>query len=269
MALETSYTEVLVVRALRQLLLVSLGVAGCARPTAPVVDPVSPQPYASATLGRPTGTAEPETTPLGAGTTLAEIEAELLAIGFVLRFDIEAEGLVAARLTGELRSRGDAIMLRASGSFAGEPVELTLEGDGQRLTGSSGTARMELPQPPALAEAVVIGLTRMGLLHNLAVLVHARPPDHADEGVREWVQTEQVEWTARVGPTEPRAAARHEQAEPISFAIEVSGQHVGDATLWCDVAARLPFERHQVVRFPEGELRVRESYEIEWSRASD
>jgi hypothetical protein len=218
-------------------------------------------------LGHPNGRAEPNTTPLGAGQAFEEMEAELLAIGFRLRFDIEAEGLVPARLTGELQSRGETLMLRARGSFAGDLVELTLEGDGQRLRGSSGSARLELPQPPALAEAVVIGLTRMGLLHNLALLVGARPPEHADGGVRQWVQTEQVQWIARIGPPEPAPAARRQQPDAMSFAIHVAGEHVGDATLWCDSASKLPLERHQVVRFPEGELRVRESYEIEWMRA--
>ena len=42
--------------------------------------------------------------------------------------------------------------------------------------------------PPALNEAIVIGLTRMGHLHNIAVLTGGLPPDHSDGGAADWVR---------------------------------------------------------------------------------
>ena len=235
---------------------VVMGLA-CSRPPTSV-EP-NPEPLAPSS---PAEESEPAETPNDTGA-LEAIETEPRSREFTLRFDIEADGIVSARLVGELRAQGEGLLLRARGTFDGEPVELALEADGRRLRGSGGSAKLDLPQPDALTESIVIGLTRMGLMHNLAVLLGGRPPDHADGGVQQWVRAEGVEDGARIGPPEPIARAQRETASPISFAIIVADTHVGDATLWRDSGTRLPVERHQVVRFPEGELRVRETYEVE------
>ena len=98
----------------------------------------------------------------------------------------------------------------------------------------------------------VIGLTRQGLLHNLAMLTAGRPPDHADGGVAEWVEVVEPQ----LGPPEVFGEG---QARPLEFAITVSDQPVGHATLWLDDRG-LPIERRQVVNFPEGQMRVTERY---------
>jgi hypothetical protein len=208
----------------------------------------------------------PDVTPLDLSEQLQAVEDELIAVDFTMRFELESEGLVVSRLAGELRSQGDTLSLRARGSFEGQPVELILEADGQRLRGANGRSTLELPQPAALEEAVVIGLTRMGLLHNLAMLVGARPPDRADGGVREWVQANAVVGGSAVGPAEPSDSTGREQPKALSFGIVVAGEHVGDATLWYDPASKLPLERHQLVSFPGGEMRVRETYDVQWLR---
>jgi hypothetical protein len=244
------------------LLCVLLGVA-CARSPPEIVEPpaATPQP-ASASDDEDA----PDPSPLDLSEQLEAMEHELIAVDFSMRFELESEGVVVSRLAGELRSQGETLSLRARGSFDGRPVELMLEADGQRLRGSNGPSTLELPQPAALEEAVVIGLTRMGLLHNLAMLVGARPPDGADGGVREWVQANAVVGGPAVGPAEPSDSTSHEQPTALSFGIVVAGEHVGDATLWYDHASKLPLERHQVVSFPGGEMRVRETYSVQWLR---
>lgn len=242
--------------------------SACARPSPAVSTHLDPAPR-SAIAPAPAGQAgEPAVVPLGMAPSLAILEDNLQALDFAIRFDIEAEGAVQARFVGELRSVGDTMSLRANGSFDGKPVELSLTADGQRLKGKGGTGQLDVQQPAALEEAVVIGLLRMGILHNLAVLMGARPPDHADGGVGEWVVAEDVVAGASVGPTEPTEAARRESPSAMSFGIVVAGRRAGDATLWWDPASKLPLERHQVVRFPGGEMRVRETYVVEPLRRS-
>jgi len=54
------------------------------------------------------------------------------------------------------------------------------------------------PVPPEVREALVIGLTRMGILHNLARLVAGVPPDRASGGVRDWVEGREIAWADSV-----------------------------------------------------------------------
>lgn len=168
-----------------------------------------------------------------------------------LGFHVTAEGAFTADLEGRLVVRGDdALTLEAIGHFGGQPVELAFEAAGGRMLGGNGSETFDVATPPALREAVVLGITRMGILHNLARLVAGTPPDHADGGVREWVEVDALEW-----------AEGGEAAQGVTFAITVADQPSGDATLWLD-ADGTPLLRRQVVRFPGGAMHVTERYTV-------
>ena len=98
----------------------------------------------------------------------------------------------------------------------------------------------------------MIGLTRQGLLHNLAVLSGGGPPEHGDGGMLESIDVRGLE----LGPIEQFGT---QPAEPLSFQIVVAGTEVGRASLWLD-ARELPLERRQTVDFPDGQMRVTERY---------
>jgi hypothetical protein len=196
------------------------------------------------------------------------LEEELMNATFVMRFDVEATGLVQARLIGELRTQEQTLRLAARGSFGGNPVELSLRADGHRLQASNGTAKLDVTQPVALRQAVMLGMIRMGILHNLALLVSVRAPEHAEGGIDDWVRVQDVVAGASVGADAPSSAARQPNLEAMSFAILVADQPAGEATLWWGVAQKLPVERHQIVRFPEGEMYVRETYSFQPGPAS-
>lgn len=177
----------------------------------------------------------------------AALEARLDAAQSVeIEFGITAEGVVAAELDGRLRlEAGRALTLTANGVFAGESIDVAADADSMYLwldNGGLDTLRTE--RPDALDEAVLVGLTRMGLLHNLARLTTGRRPDHAEQGgVREWVTVDEFA----------------EAQDGIAFALTVAGQPAGTAVLTLD-AAGLPARREQRVAFPEGEMRVIEHY---------
>jgi len=180
------------------------------------------------------------------------LENRLLAAGTV-RFDfhVTAEGVIEADLRGRLDIAPDSgIALTASGAFGGKDVELLLLTDGDRYEYGSGTNRTTAANPPHLKEALIIGLTRMGILHNLALLTTAAPPDGADGGVREWVTADSFAGSAFEDAGSPAV---------IAFEISVAGQRAGSAALALDADGR-PVVRHQTVRFPSGEMRVVERY---------
>lgn len=168
-------------------------------------------------------------------------------------FRITADGAFTAALEGEL-FLGDEndVALSSQGTFGPDSVSLSLRVADGRLIGGNGDRSFEEPVPAGLREALVIGLTRMGLLHNLARLVSASPPDRADGNVRDWVRVREVAWTAPDSATGGRG---------VSFDVWVDEQPTADAVLWFDDRGR-PVGRDQTVRFPGGEMRVRERYEI-------
>ncbi|MEX2527917.1 MAG: hypothetical protein WEA09_09810 [Gemmatimonadota bacterium] len=179
---------------------------------------------------------------------LAHVEERLFSAETThVEFRIQSEGAFQADLQGELSIQADGqVSLAANGTFGGEPVDLYLESADSTFTGGhegGGGPMFDRVPPPALKEALVLGMTRMGLLHNLARLVSGAPPDRADGGVDGWVRAVDPAWTEG----------------GLTFQIVVAGQPSGEATLHFDTEGEL-VGREQIVRFPGGEMQVREEY---------
>jgi hypothetical protein len=174
-----------------------------------------------------------------------ELESRLLArTALCLGFHITSEGAVLSDLRGVFElGPGGVTRLGADGSFAGGTIQLHLRAaEGEYAYGNAATSTTA-PVPPHLREALLIGMTRMGLLHNLAMLSGGAPPDRADGGVREWTTVSSVA----------------EDADALTFDLTVSGEPAGVVRLQLD-ADGLPAQRWQTVMFPEGEMRVIERY---------
>jgi hypothetical protein len=159
-----------------------------------------------------------------------------------IRFRIEATGALASTLEGRARfDHGHApTTLLAKGEFGGETVDLSLLAARDDMWVQRAAAPD--PIPPHLQEALVIGFTRMGLLHNLAMLTARQPPDHGEGGVQDWVKPVNVTGTG-----------------PYAFDILVAGQPSGSAVLHLDERG-LPVRRTQSVEFPSGTMEVVEHY---------
>lgn len=181
------------------------------------------------------------------GATFADLEDRLLSARSVsFDYHVTAEGAIEADIEGHVEIVADgSATLSGEGSFAGRPVDLSLLAEGDRFQYSNGTTRAAGGQPEQLRESLLIGLTRMGVLHNLARLVSGSPPDHAEGGVREWVTVSSF--------------AADDAA--VSFDISVAGEPAGSAALELDEAG-LPAVRRQTVVFEEGEMQVTETYRL-------
>lgn len=188
-----------------------------------------------------------------ASVLFSELEERLASARTLeISFHVTSEGVVESDLEGEIRfAAEESTELRADGNFAGQPVDLVLLSDGERYEFGNGAGTSEAATPPHLREALVIGFTRMGILHNLAMLTGNAPPDGADGGVKEWVMVDAFALEEGGGGGGI--------SEVVSFSMTVSGTPVGTASLEID-ADGLPLVRRQVVQFPEGEMRVVERY---------
>lgn len=190
--------------------------------------------------------------------TLAQVEHAFLgAEGRRVVFEVRAEGVFTASLDGHLvLDAGNALSLEASGVFGADSVSLWLDASRDPMAWGNAGDRFEQRRPDGLRDAVVIGLVRMGVLHNLARLVSGAPPDRMDADVGSWVQAVAPEWVGR----DPRVGDTG-----ISFEIQVEGQRAGTATVWLDSGGAV-VGRDQLVQFPTGEMRVTERYR--WEDAS-
>lgn len=161
-------------------------------------------------------------------------------------FNITAEGAVSVEISGNLEMKEGKITLRGSGVFAGRSVDLFLSSDGKNVEFGNGKERKTAACPADLQNAILTGLTRMGILHNLARLTGNLLPDHADGGAEEWVRVDSLK-------------ADPQNSSIVNFNISVAGTTSGSASLEISPSG-YPVVRHQTVHFKAGDMRVVEKY---------
>ena len=206
----------------------------------------------------PTALATPYTSgEAQAASMLDTVEAQLLSAS-TLRVEghVVAEGAVAAdlRVVVDMQA-GQRVRMTASGTLGGAEVSLSYVADG-RSTSLGG------PTPPQLQQAVILGWIRMGFMHNVARLRAGKEPDRAAGGVADWVRARAPEF----GP--PRIGSAANQ-RVIDFGLQVAGQDAGEVSLAVEEDSLRPLDRVQIVRFPSGEMRVKESYEVSFDQVHE
>ena len=187
---------------------------------------------------------------------LAQLEQRLLAARRVaIEATIESTGAIPASLKGrgELRERNRATVTFA-GSFAGRAADLALLADGRIARLKNGAQVRTEPVGREANRAVLLGLTRMGLLHNLARLTSLSGADHGHGGVEQWVSLDGFR------PTTFAQGGELAGLMSFGFDVMVAGAPSASARLWIDPATGLPRRRQQTVRFPQGEMTVIENY---------
>lgn len=176
----------------------------------------------------PTAAADPAAPP-----SIDAIEARLLGERVVvIGFSIRSEGTVTSKVEGDVTITADnRARWRFSGSIAGKPVAI------DKTLGAADGAH--------LTEAIVLGWTRMGLLHNIYLLATGGAIERGGGGLADFVATKQTA----------------SDATSVSVDLVVAGKPMGTAHLEVDSLA-LPRLRHQTVQFPEGEMKVVEQYSV-------
>jgi hypothetical protein len=176
---------------------------------------------------------------------------DAISVGFATT--ARAEGVVTAELAGTATWSDAAVAIAADGTFIEKPADLHLTLVDGTLSGGNGTHEFESALPTELREALVLGMTRMGILHNLARLAGALPPDHADGGAAGWLTYEAARWGEET-------EIDGQPARPLDFTVLVDGAPVAEARLWLRTDDGLPVRREQTVRFPQGDMVVVETY---------
>lgn len=174
-------------------------------------------------------------------------------------FEIDSKGENAAHLTGTLDLvDGNALHLVAEGNFKSEPVQLELDSrdpSGILRTTTKGPSVSSHRDPPAykLRESVGLGLARMGLLHNLALLSLDQPLEKTGGGFADWAKAT----APKDGPSD---TVNGEACKRVEFGIEVEGQKMGEASVCIADATGLPLQRTSTVHFPTGDMTLSETF---------
>ena len=173
-------------------------------------------------------------------TPLDAFEYKILS-GADVKFTITSEGAVDSSLSGRLRYCDSKLTLDVRGELFDKRVRLKMRSeDGEFFINDDPEE-----EPSHLDEALVVGFVRMGLLHNVIRLGGNLVPDHADGGVRNWVEVPVV----------------GRNSDKMFFDIHLSGKKAGRAELHLD-ESELPVERNQTMYFGGEEMKVVERYEI-------
>ena len=188
---------------------------------------------------------------------MARLETRLLsARKIVVESTLESTGAISAKLAGrtELRERNHA---NASwrGDYASKPADLALSADGWTLEEKRGgdTSRREI-EGRELNRALLIGLLRMGLLHNIVRLAAAQTPDHSRGGVEQWVTLDAFR------PVTFPQGGELEGTMSFGFDVMLEGETLGSARIWLDPATGLPKRRALAGHNAEGDFSVVEEY---------
>lgn len=175
------------------------------------------------------------------------------------KFDLESKGENAAKMTGVLRLyEGNALRLEADGNFKGEAVQVVLDSrDASAISravtkGPSASSNRD-PPGAALRETITQGLSRMGLMHNLAVLSMEHPIQFAEGGFSKYAKA--INITDGHSDTVQSVPCRR-----VDFHIEVDGRDLGEATVCIADATGLPLHRRSTVHFPQGDMTLVELY---------
>lgn len=205
-----------------------------------------------------TGSAAPDFRELGdpAADAVGDLEARLLASAHVrVEATLQATGAVQASLQGftDLRER-NRLEVRYTGTFAGKPVVISMVSDGRLLETRVNDQSKSMATAPKSNRAVLLGLTRMGLLHNLARATGLAGPDHAEGGVAEWISLDNFR------PATVALAGEMAGFLALGFDLLVERQFAASAQLWLEPETGLPRRRQQTVEMPLGKMTVLETY---------
>lgn len=186
----------------------------------------------------------------------SDLEAKLLEKDVSLDFQITAEGASVASLKGSLKIRPDNVgNVDVSGTLNGSPVSVHMESDGEYLKQQSAGNDIDVITPAYLNEGFLIGLTRMGLLHNLVQMALGSTPDGADGSVREFLNV--VDFTGGAVEDHEGKAARK-----IEFKIESEKKIAEEAVLWLDEKTGLPIHRTATIHLDKQDMQVVEHYQF-------
>jgi hypothetical protein len=160
-----------------------------------------------------------------------EMEAALVKQPVTGTTHSHAEGSVKADVDATI-SLGQETVVKMRGNVMGQDVDKT----------------WDHATTPELRDALLIGLTRMGILHNLVNFTRDRPPANVEGHVRD-------------------ALIPHDFAKAkgggIAYKLRVGNREMGEATIKIDPKTHFPVSRTLTAHLDQGDMKVTETYHLQ------
>jgi hypothetical protein len=115
------------------------------------------------------------------------------------------------------------------------------------VMGKDVDSTWEHPTTPDLRDAVLLGMTRMGLLHNIVLLSRDRPPANIEGHIRESL-------TAHDFSKAPGGG--------IAYKLRVGNREMGDAVVKINSKSHYPMSRQFTAHLDNGDMHVSETYQL-------
>lgn len=167
---------------------------------------------------------------------------------------LETEGVVTASFEGELvAASGNKVNLKFDGKYGKKEAKAQLVADGKEMFHASADAASRSDCPDKLNEGIVLGVTRMGTMHNIYKVSNGMEPDGTDGKAREWV-------TVSGFRNFKEEVVEKVDAVSFEFDITVGGEKRAHATLWLNKKTGLPIKRFQTVQFGDKTMKGTEVF---------
>ena len=177
----------------------------------------------------------------------SKAEANVLKNGLKTTYRATSTGSYKIDLSGAFELvPGEQLRWTSSGNFGGREVVIELRANADSVFYENQVFMIAQPRPKHLDEAIVKGLFRMGIMHNLAVLSSGKLPDHGgSRSIDAWLATDFSEST--------------QPSDTLLFDVVVNGNSTAKARLVLDENER-PLYRWQHVEMGGG-MTVEERFE--------
>lgn len=115
------------------------------------------------------------------------------------------------------------------------------------VMGKDVDSTWEHPTTPELRDAILIGISRMGLLHNVVLFSRERPPANVEGHIREAL-------TAHDFSKAPGGG--------IAYKLRAGNREMADAVIKINSKTHYPMSRKMTTHLDNGDMRVSETYQL-------
>jgi len=162
------------------------------------------------------------------------------------QFEQMEEALLAQPVTGKTFSHaeGSVQVDLESTITVGPDTKVVYKGN---VMGKDVDSTWEHPTTPELRDAMLIGITRMGLMQNIVLFTRDRPPANVEGHIREAL-------TAHDFAKAPGGA--------ISYKLKAGNREMADAVIKINSKSHYPMSRKMTVHLDNGDMKVSETYQL-------
>jgi hypothetical protein len=162
------------------------------------------------------------------------------------QFDQMEKALIASPVTGKTHCHAEGSVKAEVDATITFTAQTVVEFKGN-VMGQDVDKTWDHATTPELRDSLLLGITRLGLFHNLVNFTRDRPPANVEGHIRE-------------------ALIPHDFAlqkgNVVAYKLRAGNREMGEATITIDPKTHFPLARTLVAHLDKGDMRVTETYHL-------